>query len=201
MTAQGGRSLLRVEEARDKTSRGSNRKEKPRATPPRHGRIQKTPGRRHSGKGQLPYSRPGKRHPGIRTASAPCKCEQFTSHIHPNSTLTTPENRDHKPREHLETALRQLHVSCMASSCANRGGHVKFCSKSSRWACRSKPETFMKGVSVYLVLRPPGHNVAPSVPPGLLSPRSRPKTRAWGETWSWQRLHAEPTAVPPKSER
>ena len=57
---------------------------------------------------------------------------------------------------HLETPLRQLHVTDRSSSCAKRGGHVQLCLKP-RGARGIKPETFQEGVSFYLVLRPLDH--------------------------------------------
>ena len=46
-------------------------------------------------------------------------------------TLTTLENRDHKPRgtTSWKPPLRPLHVTYRASSCAKRGGHVQLCLK------------------------------------------------------------------------
>ena len=44
---------------------------------------------------------------------------------------------------HLETPLRQLHVTHRASSCAKRGGHVQLCSKP-RGARGIEPETFRR---------------------------------------------------------
>ena len=44
---------------------------------------------------------------------------------------------------HLETPLRQLHVTHRASSCAERGGHVQLCSKP-RGARGIEPETFRR---------------------------------------------------------
>ena len=45
---------------------------------------------------------------------------------------------------HLETPLRQLHVTHRASSCAKRGGHVRLCSNP--WGARGiEPETFRRG--------------------------------------------------------
>ena len=44
---------------------------------------------------------------------------------------------------HLETPLRQLHVTHRASSCAKRGGHVQLCSKP-KGAPGIEPETFRR---------------------------------------------------------
>ena len=52
---------------------------------------------------------------------------------------------------HLETPLRQLHVTHRASSCSQRGGHVQLCS-TPRGARGVEPGTF-QGVSFYHVLR------------------------------------------------
>ena len=64
-----------------------------------------------------------------------------------NSGETGPQA---KGVNHLETPLRQVHVTQRASSCAKRGGHVQLCSKP-RGARRIAP---VKGVSFNLVLRP-----------------------------------------------
>ena len=53
---------------------------------------------------------------------------------------------------HLETPLRQLHVTHRASSCAKRGGHGQLCSKP-RGARGIEPETF--GRRGQLLSRPP----------------------------------------------
>ena len=53
---------------------------------------------------------------------------------------------------HLETPLRQLHVTHRASSCAKRGGHVHLCSKT-RGARGIEPETFRRRGQ--LLSRPP----------------------------------------------
>ena len=44
---------------------------------------------------------------------------------------------------HLETPLRQLHITHRASSCAKRGGHVQLCSKP-RGARGIEPKTFRR---------------------------------------------------------
>ena len=53
---------------------------------------------------------------------------------------------------HLETPLRQLHVTHRASSCAKRGGHVQLCSKP-RGTHGIEPETFRRRGQ--LLSRPP----------------------------------------------
>ena len=65
---------------------------------------------------------------------------------------------------HLETPLRQLHVTHRASSCAKRGGHVKLCLKP-RGARGIEPETIRRRGQ--LLSRPPttGQGVPPCVPP------------------------------------
>ena len=65
---------------------------------------------------------------------------------------------------HLETPLRQLHVTHRASSCAQRGGHVQLCSEP-RGSRGIEPETFQEGVIVYLVLRPLDPHVLTSLIP------------------------------------
>ena len=48
-----------------------------------------------------------------------------------------------KAVNHLETPLRQLHITHRASSCAKRGGYVQLCSKP-RGAHGIEPETFRR---------------------------------------------------------
>ena len=55
---------------------------------------------------------------------------------------------------HLETPLRQLHVTHRAFSCAKRGGHVQLCSKPRGGHAESYPRPSEEGVSFYNVLRP-----------------------------------------------
>ena len=54
---------------------------------------------------------------------------------------------------HLETPLRQLHVTRRASSCAKQGGHVQLCSKP-RGARGIEPETFTRRGQLVIIQSP-----------------------------------------------
>ena len=60
-----------------------------------------------------------------------------------NSGEPGPQDEGLGKPNHLETSLRQLHVSYRASSCAKRGGHVQLCLKP-MGARGIEPETFRR---------------------------------------------------------